>query len=414
MSTKLTILFYGKTAKTTSNGLVPIYLRVTIDGKRFEISTARYVEPAKWSSEAGRVKGNSEEARSINYYIDSLREKVYTYQQELIREKQDITVETLRRKWIGVTERQKTIVEVFQYHNNQMEQLLGKDFAAGTLERYKTSLQHTIDFMKWKYRVSDMAINEFTYSFITDYEFWLKTVRNCNQNSTTKYLGNFRKIVNICLKNGWIDKDPFYGYKMTKVEVERDFLSEKELEKIRNKVFATDRLNQVKDIFVFSCYTGLAYADVKKLKRTEITFGIDGERWIYTAREKTGTPSRIPILPPAAEILERYNNHPQCVNQSKVLPVPSNQKVNAYLKEIGDICEITKNLTFHIARHTFATTVTLSNGVPIESVSKMLGHRNLTMTQHYAKVVDRKISDDMQALKSKLNPISISNNRKAV
>jgi site-specific recombinase XerD len=203
------------------------------------------------------------------------------------------------------------------------------------------------------------------------------------------------------LANGWIQKNPFINYKSRMVEVERAFLSQDEIETMFNKQFATDRLNLVKDIFLFSCFTGLAYADVKKLKRNNIGLGVDGERWIFINRTKTDTRSNIPLLPISAAIIEKYRNHPQAVNEERVLPILSNQKMNSYLKEIADLCGIHKELTFHIARHTFATTVTLTNGVPIESVSKMLGHKNLHTTQHYAKILDMKVSDDMKVLKEK-------------
>jgi site-specific recombinase XerD len=217
-----------------------------------------------------------------------------------------------------------------------------------------------------------------------------------------KYLANFKKIVLICVKNGWLQKDPFTGFKLAKKEIEWPFLTEQELQTIASKQFATERLNYVRDIFLFSCYTGLAYADVKKLKRSEVGLGVDGGKWIFTKRKKTDSSTRIPLLPTSLAILKKYSDHPQCVNEDKVLPVLSNQKMNTYLKEIADVCEIRKNLTFHIARHTFATTVTLSNGVPIESVSKMLGHKNLKTTQHYAKILDRKVGEDMNALKNRL------------
>ena len=205
------------------------------------------------------------------------------------------------------------------------------------------------------------------------------------------------------MKNAWLLRDPFLGYKLTKREIDRHFLTEEDLQLIASKDFAVSRLSQVRDIFLFCCYTGLAYADVKKLKRNEIAVGIDGEKWIFTHRQKTETPTRLPLLPSALEILERYKNHPQCDNTGQMLPVLANQKMNAYLKEIADVCGITKKLTMHIARHTFATTVTLTNGVPIETVGKMLGHRNLKTTQHYAKILDLKVSKDMKALRSKFS-----------
>ena len=199
-----------------------------------------------------------------------------------------------------------------------------------------------------------------------------------------------------------LDKNPFVNYKAKVKEVERAYLVQEEIQAIVDKEFATERLNQVKDIFLFSCFTGLAYIDVKQLTRSNIGLGIDGGKWIFTNRQKTDTRSNISLLPIAEEILDKYKQHPQCLNEGKLLPVLSNQKMNSYLKEIADLCEINKELTFHIARHTFATTVTLTNGVPIESVSKMLGHKNLRTTQHYAKILDRKVSDDMKVLRTKI------------
>jgi site-specific recombinase XerD len=204
------------------------------------------------------------------------------------------------------------------------------------------------------------------------------------------------------LANNWIDKNPFSNYKAKVREVERVYLSEGEIQNIINKDFKTDRLSLVRDIFLFSCFTGLAYIDVKNLTKSHISIGIDGEKWIFTHRQKTETASKIPILPITQMIIDKYEDHPECCNQNKLLPILSNQKMNAYLKEIAGVCEIEKELTFHIARHTFATTVTLTNGVPIESVSKMLGHKNLRTTQHYAKVLDKKVSEDMMILRNKM------------
>ena len=207
----------------------------------------------------------------------------------------------------------------------------------------------------------------------------------------------------MCIANGWLDKDPFVNYKTKLKEVERAYLSQEELDILINSSFNTDRLNQVKDIFLFSCYTGLAYADVKKMSQDNLSIGIDGEKWLFINRTKTGTISRVPLLPAAVDVLDKYGLYPSCINQNRLLPVLSNQKMNSYLKEIGDSCQIQKELTFHIARHTFATTVTLNNDVPIETVSKMLGHKNIRTTQHYAKLLDKKISNDMMALRNKLS-----------
>jgi site-specific recombinase XerD len=403
MQTKISILFYAKRAKSTSDGLVPIYLRVTVNGQRIEQSTKRYVDPIKWSTEQGKMKGNSEEARALNTYLDILKAKVYDIQKEIIHDGQEANFENIRNKMLGIETRNRMLVPIFEDHNKKVEALLNEEFAPGTLERYKTSLKHTVDFLQWKYKVSDIDITKIDHSFVTEYEFYLRSVKKCANNTAVKYIKNFGKIIRICIANGWIDKSPFVNYKSKVKEVERVFLVEEELQIIADKEFQIERLNQVKDIFLFSCFTGLAYIDVKKLTKNNINIGIDGERWIFTNRQKTDTKSNIPLLPMAEAIIAKYKDHPQCINEGKLLPVLSNQKMNGYLKEVADLCGIQKELTFHIARHTFATTVTLTNGVPIESVSKMLGHKNLRTTQHYAKILDRKVSDDMKLLREKLN-----------
>ena len=401
MNTKLSVLFFVKRTKTNVDGLLPIFIRVTVNGARIEFSTKRFTTSEKWSVEGNRMKGTSAETKATNSFLDTLKAKVYDYQQQLIREDEVVNAENMRNKIMGIEKRSHMLVGIFKQHNEEIKALVGKDFATATYTRYETSLKHTVDFLQWKYKVSDIDIRKINHETVTSYEFYLKSVRKCNQNTTAKYIKNFGKIVRICLANGWITRDPFVNYKCKIIEVERAFLSKEEIEIMFNKEFATDRLNQVKDIFLFSCFTGLAYVDVKKLSYKNIGFGVDGEKWIFINRTKTDTRSNIPLLPIASTILEKYKDHPQVINEDKLLPILSNQKMNSYLKEIADVCEINKELTFHIARHTFATTVTLSNGVPIESVSKMLGHRNLKTTQHYAKILDLKVSDDMKVLREK-------------
>ena len=402
MQSKISILFYAKRSKTTTDGLVPIYLRITIDGQRIEQTIKRYVEPIKWSKEQGKMKGQSEEARILNTYLDILKGNIYNMQKELIHDGNEANFENFRNKFFGIEERKKMLVPIFEDHNQKVEALLNQEFAPGTLERYKTSLKHTIDFLKWKYNVSDIDIKKIDHVFVTEYEFYLRSVRKCANNTAVKYIKNFGKIIRICIANGWIDKNPFANFKSKVKEVERVFLVEEELEVMANKEIKFERLALVRDIFLFSCYTGLAYIDVKQLSSLNINIGIDGFKWIFTNRQKTDTKSNIPLLPMAEEIITKYKDHPQCINQGKLLPILSNQKMNAYLKELADMCGIQKELTFHIARHTFATSVTLTNGVPIESVSKMLGHKNLRTTQHYAKILDKKVSEDMQILRLKL------------
>jgi site-specific recombinase XerD len=402
MKTKITLHFYAKSTKANTSGQLPIYIRLTVDGKRMEFSSKKFIDATKWSAELSKMKGTSEEARSLNEYLNLMKSKIYDIQMELIHKNELLTLEVFKNKLLGIEERQRTLIPIFQDHNNKIKELVGKEYAPGTLERYKTSLKHTIDFLEWKYKISDIEIDKINHAFITDYEFYLRSVRNCANNTAVKYIKNFSKIIKICLANNWIERNPFSNYKAKVREVERVYLSEGEIQNIINKDFKTDRLSLVRDIFLFSCFTGLAYIDVKNLTKSHISRGIDGEKWIFTHRQKTETASKIPILPITQMIIDKYENHPESNNQNRLLPILSNQKMNAYLKEIAGVCEIEKELTFHIARHTFATTVTLTNGVPIESVSKMLGHKNLRTTQHYAKVLDKKVSEDMMILRNKM------------
>lgn len=400
MRQTISVRFYARTSRPNSNGEAPIHMRVQIGTQRLDVLTKIYVKPEEWSSEGGKLKSNSADAKRLNKQLEGFKFKAFDYQRELMSEGVDVTVDNMRAKWYKTSlEKPRMLMDVFTEHNAQMKALIGQEFSPLTFERYETSFRHTQEFMKWKYQIEDIDIKQLNYEFISNYEFWLKSQRKCDHNTTVKYLSNFKKIVHICIKHGWLDKDPFVGFKMTKREVERPFLVEEELTRIFNENFKMPRLRQVRDIFIFCCYTGLAYADVKKLTREEITTGIDGKKWIWTNRQKTETTTRVPLMDRALDILERYKDDPQCVNQGRLLPVLSNQKMNNYLNEIADACSITKKMTFHTARHTFATTVTLSNGVPIETVSKMLGHRNLKTTQHYARILDLKVSEDMNNLR---------------
>lgn len=403
MKHKMSILFYVKSSKASKNGLLPIYQRITINGTRIELSTSKFVEKSKWNTSAGKIKGNSEEARLINSYLDILNAKAYETEKWMVNNNLEINAQTFKNKFLGVEDRQRKLIVIFEDHNKRMKELIGKEFAINTYKKYETALSHTKDFLKYQYNLNDISIKQVDIAFINDFDFYLRNTKNCNNNSTIKYIRNFGKIVKQCYVNGWIEKDPFLNYKGKVKEIERTYLSEDEIESLLNKEFKIKRLELVRDMFIFSCFTGLAYIDVFNLTKSNIVIGIDGEKWISTHRQKTESASKIPILPVTQMIIDKYENHPLCINENRLIPILSNQKMNAYLKELADICEIDKELTFHIARHTFATTVTLTNGVPIESVSKMLGHKNLRTTQHYAKVLDRKVSEDMKILKDKFS-----------
>lgn len=399
------LFFYLKKTSNYKGGEIPVYLRITVNGITVDISIKRKCEPSKWSVAAGRVDGKTQFAKSLNAYLEVLQRKVYDARKQLLEMDKPVTAENIKTLLLEkeIHEHKYMLMEIFKRHNEQMAELVGREFAPGTMDRYKTSYKHTLSFLQSQYKVAGIEISQLNFEFISEYEFWLRSVRKCDHNTTIKYLSNFRKIVNRCVRHGWLQRDPFIGFKMTKREVERTALTEFELETFAAKKFPVERLTIVRDIFLFSCYSGLAYSDVKKLRRSEIFIGIDGEKWLVSKRQKTDITARIPLLPPALKIIDRYIDNRECLLKDRVMPVLSNQKMNAYLKEIADGCGIAKNLTYHIARHTFATTVTLSNGVPIETVSKMLGHRNLKTTQHYARILDMKVSEDMKQLRNKFS-----------
>jgi site-specific recombinase XerD len=398
------LLFYVKKAKIDSTGKAPIYCRITVDGQRSELSIKRNIEPERWNTEKGYVRGTTEEVRTINNYIDGVRNKLYQHHREIVDKNFIFTADVLKNIYLGYGENRKTILEVFQYHNDRIKSQIGKGYSVATHKKFIYTLNHLTAFIKTKYKRSDLFLHELNSEFVEDFDYYIRVTKECNNNTTVKYVKLFKKIINLALAHGWIEKNPFLNYKQKSKQVDREYLSDRELKAVEEKEFKILRLQQVKDVFIFCCYTGLAYVDVAKLTKEDIILGIDGNKWIKQNRTKTATRSSIPLLPAAEAILEKYANNPYCVANCKLLPVSSNQKMNAYLKEIADLCGITKNCTMHLARHTFATTVTLTNGVPLESVSRMLGHRSIPTTQIYAKVIDRRLSDDMENLRNKLKP----------
>jgi len=295
-------------------------------------------------------------------------------------------------------------MNVFKEHNEMVKGLVNKDFAPGTLERYNTCYKHVEDFIKLKYKRTDMSMFEIKPMFIRNFEYYLKTTRNCSNNTTIKYIKNFKKIIRIAMANGWMKEDPFRNIKYHLDDVDMAYLSEEELKLLMNKHFELERLQLVRDTYLFCCFTGLAFVDVASLKYTDIE-DKNGKLWIKKKRQKTKNWCTIPLLEPALKIIDKYRENPRCIANGYVLPVLSNQKMNAYLKEIADVCGINKNLSTHTARHTFATTVTLANQISIEVVSKMLGHSSINMTKKYARVVDDLVSRDMQKLVGKYDQI---------
>ena len=411
MKHSLHIYFILKKNKLNKKGLAPVNVRVMLDNKRFELSSNRSIEPANWNSSIGIVINKSKKAHVINQYLNALKTEILRQYNIMESLGEEITIENLKNRLTGKKEKEHSLLEVFNFHNDEMKKQIGKSFAKGTYDHYVSSLRKMVRFIKFRYNRSDILLKELNHSFITSYEMYLKSQEKQSHNSAMKHIKRLKKVVNLAILNEWLQLNPFANFHITTQKTHRGFLTPEELHIIETKELPVHRIQKVRDIFIFCCYTGLSFSDVEKLSHNDISTGIDGEKWLIIYRKKTGHRSPVPLLPQAKAILDKYKDDPESNAKGTLLPVNSNQRMNGYLKEIEDICGIRKRLTMHLARHTFATTVTLANGVPIETVSKMLGHTSIKTTQIYSKVVDTKISQDMSMLKHKLAPDALSINR---
>ena len=401
-SKTFSIHFWLNTSKKKNN-ITPVYARVTVNGKRAEISLKRYQSVTSWDPKAKRARPRTPNAQALNAYLDQVYADLLACQKQLLSEFKLITAQAIKARYLGEDEQEKTLLEMVDYHNTTMKTVL----KFGTLKNYYTTERYLKRFLKAKIKSTDIYLKQLSYRFIIDFEQYLRKGPSINKgqplnnNGVMKHLERLKKLMNLALQLEWIEKDPFVRFKLKFTKHQRDYLSESELQIFEQGVLKAEHHGKTRDVFVFSCYTGLSYADVKSLTNDNIVRGIDGDYWIFTQREKTEQPVKIPLLDKALEIIKKYDNDAE--NNEKLLPVYSNQKTNVYLKEITALFEINKNITFHSARHTFATTVTLSNGVPIETVSKLLGHTKLSTTQVYARVIEQKVSADIRNLKDKLN-----------
>lgn len=394
------ILFWLNKAKSKNNRL-PIYARVTVNGKRAEISLARECNIEAWDERAHRVKGRSSEATVLNNYLDAKYSKLLQCYEDLIKEDKVITAQAIKSRFLGSDATYKSLKDVIEHHKTTMGDILKH----GTLKNYGATEKYLIEYLLKEHKTTDIYLKNISYQFVTGFDKFLRRQKDKNgrkqlsNNGIMKHLERFKKLTNLSIKLGWLEKDPFRDYKMKFEKFDRAYLNQRELKFIEETRFTRDTLETTKNIFLFACYTGLSYIDVKNLTIDNLIQGVNGKDWIYCRREKSQTPMKIPLLEKAREILQKY----QDPVSEFLLPVYSNQKTNNYLKEIASQCKIPKKLSFHVARHTFATTITLSNGVPIETVSKLLGHSKLSTTQIYARVIDQKIGEDMDLLQSKLS-----------
>tara|TARA_R110002073_G_scaffold72537_1_gene177177 strand:- start:154150 stop:155403 length:1254 start_codon:yes stop_codon:yes gene_type:complete len=393
------IIFFTRKSRSSSNKLL-IYVRITVNQKRSEISLKRSVYIKEWDSFKNRGRGSSTKIRILNNYLDHVYNQLLDCHKQLLEEDKIVSSRSIKARYLGEDDNRKTLKQLIEYHNTNMLTVL----KAGTMKNYYTTEKYLNTFLLSKLKVDDVYLKQLNYRFIIDFEQFLRNVRNSKNvtmlrnNGVMKHLERFKKMINLAVKLEWIVKNPFNQFQLKFDKYDREYLTERELGLIENTYFKHERLERVKDIFLFSCYTGLSYIDVKELTTHQIVLGIDNRYWIHTKREKTNELVKVPILPKALEIIEKYKVISEVTNSEKLLPLYSNQKTNSYLKEIARACNIHKNITFHVARHTFATTIMLSNGVPIETVSKLLGHTKLSTTQIYARVIETKISEDIDNL----------------
>ncbi|HJC17254.1 MAG TPA: site-specific integrase [Candidatus Alistipes stercorigallinarum] len=392
------LLFYIRRDKTNKRGEAPVFMRLTINGERADASIKRFIEPHAWNSAKGKANEKSRGGKDLNLYLDAISANILRIQRDLELDKKEVSAQIILNRYLGKEQSDRhTLMEVFRAHNEKCRALSGISLAPATVIRYETTLRLTEEFLQKNYKKEDCYLDEVTNQFIEDFEFFLKTVRRCCHNTTTKYLLNFKKIIRIALAKGWMKKDPFAQVHFHFEPVEREFLEKQELKAMLNKEITITRLAQVRDIFCFCCLTGLAFTDVQQLRPEHLVADIHGKIWIRKARQKTKNMCNIPLLDEAQKIIDRYRDHPYCQTHGVLLPVCSNQKMNSYLKELADICGIRKNLSTHCARHTFAT-LTLASGATIDNVAKMLGHANVNMTRRYAKVLDSSIMRDMEVV----------------
>lgn len=393
------ILFYLRSNHVNKDGTSAIIVRISIDGDRQDWSSKLFVEPSKWDAKAGRATGRSSKVFELNNRLQDIQTILTNHYYDIQRRHGYVTAEMVRNAYMGITQREESLLKLYEQHLEDTKKLVGLSKADPTYRKYERMYRRVVEFMKKKYNITDIPLREIKYQFIVDLEFFLRTEYKYSQNTTYKCLKFFKQVINKAIRAGMITVDPFNGYKISIERVDRGFLSEDDLTKMMSKTFASKRLEQVRDIFIFACFTGLAYIDLAYLRVDNIQKMFDGRLWIVTHRQKTNTKVTVPLLPPAIKILKKYEGE---FVDGKILPIITNQKMNCYLKEIAEICGIEKNLTFHLARHTFATTMTLGKGVPIETVSKMLGHTNVQTTQIYARITNDKISKDMNWLSQNL------------
>ena len=328
------ILFYIKKHRINENNETLLYMRISINRSRIDMSLHRFININIWDINSGTAKGTTKEAKNVNSYLQSVRSNLYEHYKYLRETEKELTPKMVKNAYLGIEEdRGRKIIELFEEHNATIKKLSGIDYSPETIQRYETSLRHTASFIKYKYGKDDLYLIELDLVFVNAYEMYLKIERRCAHNTTMKYLKNFKKIVRIGIANGWLDHDPFANYKMKLKKADRGFLSDSELEALMSKEFGVERLEEIRDCFVFSCFTGLAHSDIKRLKAENVVTGTDGGQWIKIKRKKTDNLSSIPILGKTQEIINKYRENEYCIANNVLLPVGNSGQTEHLIPE---------------------------------------------------------------------------------
>lgn len=399
MRSTFKVLFYLKRNAPKKNGLIPVMCRITVNGKISQFSCKLDVEEKTWNIELGRVSGRSTVAQETNRMLDKIRVGINKAYQDICDKDNYVTAEKVRNVFLGMGMNHETLLAVFRQHNEDYEKQVGKIKSLRSYWKYCIVYKHLEEFIKQRYKVSDIALKELAPAFITDFELFLRTEKNHCNNTVWSYMMPFRSIIFMAINNGWLQRDPFYAYSITKEETKRGFLSKEEINLLIKGTFKKPSYTLIRDLFIFCTFTGLSWTDMANLTKENLQTSFDGHLWIKTNRQKTGTESNIRLLDVAKHIIEKYDG---MTDDNKLLPVPCYVNCKNSIKVIAKKCGIEKNVTWHMSRHTYATTVCLSNDVPIETLSKILGHRSIRTTQIYAKITAEKVSRDMEKLSKQI------------
>ena len=388
------ILFFIRDSRVRKDGTTSIEVVLTVNGERCAFSTGKKVKSCNWDKNKQQVKGKDEEAQSLNNYLKAIKAKLYQKEAELLDRGFIITADLLRDAYFDKVEsiKERSLFEVFEEHNQEQEKMIGNGVSKATHWVSVYTIRLLREFVQQKYKREDLYLRELNLNFIQSFHSFLRIDKGMAQNSSTKHLKLLKKIINLSVANSYMAFNPFSTYKVEREPVDIDFLDEEELRKIINFDTPLPRLERAKDMFLFGCFTGLSYIDIKTLTPEHFEKDSAGRIWIKKRRVKTGVLSRIPLLPIAKLILDKYKGG------EKLLPIQDPADINKYLKDIAILCGINKRICFHTSRHTFASTVTLANNISLEVVSKMLGHTNTRMTAHYAKLIDKCIGEQMDKL----------------